>query len=60
MKKIQVLGAIQRTMAVPYGVRSKIITPILNKLIDEPIDDKTYTDMYKQEREELRIEYEEI
>ena len=60
MKKIQVLGAIQRTMAVPYGVRSKIITPILNKLMDEPIDDKTYTDMYKQEREELRIEYEEI
>ena len=60
MKKIQVLGAIQRTTAVPYGVRSKIITPILNKLIDEPIDDKTYTDMYKQEREELRIEYEEI
>lgn len=60
MKKLQVLGAIQRTMSVPYGVRSKIITPILNKLIDEPIDDKTYTDMYKQEREELRIEYEEI
>lgn len=60
MKKIQVLGAIQRTTAVPYGVRSKIITPILNKLIDEPIDDKTYTDMYRQEREELRIEYEEI
>lgn len=60
MKKLQVLGAIQRTMSVPYGVRSKIITPILNKLIDEPIDDDTYTNMYKQEREELRIEYEEI
>jgi hypothetical protein len=60
MKKLQVLGAIQRTMSVPYGVRSKIITPILNKLIDEPIDDETYTNMYKEEREELRIEYEEI
>lgn len=60
MKKLQVLGAVQRTMAVPYEIRTKIVTPILNKLIDEPIDDDTYNNMYKLERESLKLEYEEI
>ena len=60
MKKLQVLGAVQRTMSVPYEIRTKIVTPILNKLIDEPIDDDTYNNMYKLERENLKLEYEEI
>jgi len=60
MKKLQVLGAVQRTTSVPYSIRSKIVVPILNKLIDTPIDDETYNNTYKLEREELRIEYEEI
>ena len=60
MKKIQVLSTIQRTMSIPYSIRSKIITPILNKLIDEPIDEETYNEMYRKERDELRVEFEEI
>ena len=44
MKKLQVLQAVQRTMSVPYSTRAKITAPILNKLIDEDIDDKILTE----------------
>ena len=60
MKKLDVLKKIQTTMSVPYSIRSKIVTPIINKLIDEPIEEQTYNDLYKEEREALRVEYEEI
>lgn len=60
MKKIEVLSRIQKTASVPYSVRSKIITPILNKLIDEPLENETLTEEYKKEREEIKIEFGEI
>ena len=60
MKKLQVLGAIQRTASVPYSVRSKIITPILNKLIDEDIDDNYLIEENKKERKDIDIDYAEI
>ena len=60
MKKLQVLQAVQRTTGVPYSVRSKIVSPILNKLIDEDIDADTLLADYKKESEDLKITYEEI
>ena len=60
MKKLQVLQAIQRTASVPYSVRSKIITPILNKLIDEDIDDNYLIEENKKERNSIDIDYAEI
>ena len=60
MKKIEVLSRIQKTASVPYSIRSKIITPILNKLIDEPLENETLTEEYKKEREEIKIEFGEI
>lgn len=60
MKKLQVLGAIQRTTAVPYSVRAKIITPILNKLIDEPTDEENLVKAYKEEEKDIRVAYEEF
>lgn len=60
MKKIEVLSRIQKTASVPYSVRSKIITPILNKLIDEPLKNETLTEEYKKEREEIKVEFGEI
>ncbi len=60
MKKLQVLGAIQRTASVPYSIRSKIITPILNKLIDEDIDDNYLIEENKKERKDIDIDYAEI
>lgn len=60
MKKLQVLQAIQRTTGVPYSVRSKIIAPILNKLIDEDVDADSIIKEYKEESERIDVRYEEI
>ena len=59
-KKIKTLQAIQRTMGIPYSTRAKIITPILNKLIDEKTDADALFKAYNDEREDIRINYEEI
>lgn len=59
-KKISTLQAIQRTMSIPYSTRAKIITPILNKLIDEKTDAESLTEAYNQEREDIRLTYEEL
>ena len=60
MKKLDVLQKIQRTTGIPYSIRSKIIAPMLNKLIDEEIESDTLFDEYKKEREDIKLEYEEI
>lgn len=59
-KKINTLQAIQRTMAIPYSTRAKILTPVLNKLIDEQTDAESLTEAYNQEREDIRLTYEEL
>ena len=59
-KKINTLQAIQRAMAIPYSTRAKILTPILNKLIDEKTDAESLTEAYNQEREDIRLTYEEL
>lgn len=59
-KKITTLQAIQRAMAIPYSTRAKILTPILNKLIDEKTDAESLTEAYNQEREDIRLTYEEL
>lgn len=59
-KKINTLQAIQRTMAIPYSTRAKILTPILNKLIDEKTDADSLTKAYNQEKEDLKLSYEEF
>lgn len=60
MKRLDVLQKIERTSGVPYSIRAKIITPILNKLIDEKLESDTLFEEYKKERDDLKIEYEEI
>lgn len=60
MRKLEVLQAVQRTASVPYSIRSKIITPILNKLIDEKVNDKDVTKAYEEESQKMNIEFGEI
>jgi hypothetical protein len=63
MKKIQVLNKIQSVMSIPYSTRSKIVLPILNKLITEGIDEKQVEDLIKEHREEekdINIEFGEV
>lgn len=59
-KKITTLQAIQRTMSVPYSTRAKILAPIINKLIDDPLDADTLTSEYSKEREDTKLSYEEF
>lgn len=59
-KKISTLQAIQRTMSIPYSTRAKILTPILNKLIDEKTDADSLTKAYNEEKEDLKLSYEEF
>ena len=58
--KIETLQTIQRTMAVPYSTRAKIITPILNKLLDEKVREEDIVKGFKEEREDIRIDYGDI
>ena len=60
MKKLDVLQKIQRTTGIPYSIRSKIIAPMLNKLIDENIESDTLFKEYQKERDDIKLEYEEI
>jgi hypothetical protein len=60
MRKLEVLQAVQRTASVPYSIRSKIITPILNKLIDEKVNDEDVTKAYEEESQKMNIEFGEI
>ena len=59
-KKIKTLQAIQRTMGIPYSTRAKIITPILNKLIDTKTTEEELTKAYNEEREDIKLNYEEF
>ena len=59
-KKLRTLQAIQRTMSIPYSTRAKILTPILNKLIDTPINSDEITKAYNDEREDIKLTYEEF
>ena len=59
-KKIRTLKSIEQVMSVPYQTRTKIVLPILNKLIDEKIDEDTLINEYQKEREDIKINYEEF
>ena len=59
-KKINTLQAIQRTTSVPYSVRAKIITPILNKLIDTPTTEEEMIKEYQEQENKMNIEFGEI
>lgn len=60
MKKIDVLNKIQRTMAIPYKTRVKIVAPLLNKLIDEDIETDDLVQEYQEEADRINVEFGEI
>ena len=37
-KKLEIVKEVQKTMSVPYSVRADIVLPVLNKLVDDPIE----------------------
>ena len=63
MKKLQVLHRIQSVMSVPYSTRSKIVLPILKKLISEGISEDEIEDLieeHKKEEKDINIEFGEV
>ena len=58
--KIKTLKSVLQAMAVPYETRAKILTPILNKLIDEKVNPDDLTKAYNKEKESIKFTYEEI
>ena len=60
MKKLDVLKKMQTVGSIPYLYRAKIMTPILNKLIDEPMTNEDLIKAYKDEEKDITIKYEEI
>lgn len=59
-KKIATLSSIQRVMAIPYSTRAKIITPIINKLIDTDLTEDDLIKGNEEERDKIKFEYEEL
>ena len=59
IKKLELLKKVQQTTGVPYSYRAKIVTPILNKLIDEDIDSNSLAEAYEKESK-MNIEFGEI
>ena len=59
MKKIEVMQQIQRVGSIPYSVRAKILTPILNKLIDNDMTEEELVKAYDIENS-TRIEFGEL
>ena len=60
MKKLEVLKNVQRTMSVPYSVRAKIGVPILNKLVDDPIEEEDLIKEWQEENNKMNIEFGEL
>jgi hypothetical protein len=59
-KKVKTIKAIQQAMSIPYSTRAKILTPILNKLIDEKTDADSIIKEYNKEKEDIKLTYEEF
>lgn len=58
--KIDIMRELQRIASVPYEQRAKIIAPILNKMLDEPVEPEELIENHKNEMGNIRVEYGEI
>ena len=63
MKKIKVLKSVQSVSSVPKSIRAKIVMPILNKMIDEGIDEKEinkFVNELNSEADDLNLRFGEL
>ena len=60
MKKLEVLKDIQRAMSVPYEIRAEIALPILNKLVNDPIEKDRLVKGWQEENNKMQIEFGEL
>ena len=60
MKKLEIVKEVQRTMSVPYSVRADIVLPVLNRLVDEPIEKEDLIKEWQEENNRMNIEFGEL
>ena len=60
LKKLDVLGEIQRKMSIPYSIRADIVLPVLNKLVNNPIEKEDLLKEWQEENNKMNIEFGEI
>lgn len=60
MKKLEVLKDVQRAMSVPYEIRAEIALPILNKLVNDPIEKDRLVKGWQEENNKMNIEFGEL
>lgn len=63
MKKIKVMKMVESVSSVPRVIKAKVVLPIINKMIDENVDEKeiqSFIDELSQEEDKLNIEFGEV
>lgn len=58
--KLEIIKEIQRVASIPYEQRAEIITPLINKMLEKPIESQTLIEGYRKEQGNIRVEYGEI
>lgn len=59
-KIIKTLASVERVMSVPYNVRARLMTPILNKLMKDKIKEEDLIAENEKERDFIKVDYGEI
>lgn len=59
-KKLEIVKEVQKTMSVPYSVRADIVLPVLNKLVDDPIEKEDLVREWQEENNKMEIEFGEL
>ena len=58
--KLEILKNLQRVASVPYEQRAEIIAPLINKMLEKPIEPEVLIRAYEKEQGNIRVEYGEI
>ena len=60
MKKIELVQELQKAINLPYSVRADIVLPVLNKLVDTPIEKEELVKEWQDETNKMEIEFGEL
>ena len=58
--KLEILKSLQRVASVPYAQKAEIIAPLLNKMLEKPVEAEKLIQAHKEEEGNIRVEYGEI
>ena len=58
--RIDILKRLQNVASIPYAQRAEIIAPLLNKMLEKPVEVEKLIQAHKEEEGNIRIEYGEI